>query len=237
MQHCSVRMTDIYLDQFIAGRPSSFATAAERPWKEAIAAGLPEVQTSTRATFLELAFAVAPAVGYAEGADLDNLCEPVFSVLANRLGWFGGSRPNVRAFRARKTLAEPTGCRIRITEARWADAWLAGHFLLDGTYADQLPRSARDASFAAWVARTMSRPARPSGGIAVELGFAGAVNLGDIATGRLKNVIDCLYPVIGGRPGAPNNARITAIEATRMHPDVAVGVRVRVIESPESPTL
>jgi hypothetical protein len=53
------------------------------------------MQPSADGRFLELDFAVAPAIGYAEGADLDNLCEPVFSVLANRLGWFGGSRPNV----------------------------------------------------------------------------------------------------------------------------------------------
>lgn len=219
----------VQLDHVVAGRPSSFATAGERPWKEAIAASLATVQPST-GRFLELDFAVAPAVGYAEGADLDNLCEPVFSVLANRLGWFGGNRPNVRAFRARKSLHEPTGCRIRIADSRWADAWPEGHRLLDGTYPDQLPRNARDQSFAAWVTRTMSRPARPSGAIAVRLEFAGPINLGDIATGRLKNVIDCLYPVIGGAPGAPNDARITLIEATRMVVEVAAGVRVRVTE-------
>jgi len=168
----------------------------------------------------------------AEGADLDNLCEPVFAVLANRLGWFGGRRPNVRAFWARKALAEPTGCRIRITDSRWAETSPNGDVLLDGTYMDELPRSARDENFAAWVSRTMSRPARSLGELTVELGFAGPVNLGDIATGRLKNVIDCLYPLIGGRPGAPNDSRITVIEATRMHREVAAGVRVRVTEGP-----
>jgi hypothetical protein len=77
----------------------------------------------------------------------------------------------------------------------------------------------------------MTRPARPSGAIAVDLEFAGPVNLGDIATGRLKNVIDCLYPVIGGRPGAPNDARITLIEATRRVIQVTAGVHIRVTES------
>jgi hypothetical protein len=102
---------------------------------------------------------------------------------------------------------------------------------------DELPRSARDENFAAWVSRTMSRPARSLGGLTVELGFAGPVNLGDIATGRLKNVIDCLYPLIGGRPGAPNDSRVTVIEATRMHREVAAGVRVRVTEGPNLASL
>ena len=195
----------VWLDHFVSGRPASFATTGERPWKEAIATSLAAMQPDPLGSFLELDFAVAPAIGYAEGADLDNLCEPVFSVLANRLGWFGGSRPNVRAFRARKSLVEPTGCRIRITDSRWTDPWREGQAVLDGTYADELPRSARDETFAAWVTGTMLRPARPSGAIAVDLEFAGPVNLGDIATGRLKNVIDCLYPVIGGRPGAPDD--------------------------------
>lgn len=168
--------------------------------------------------------------GYAEGADLDNLCEPVFSVIANRLGWFGGSRPNVRSFRARKTLAESTGCRIRITSELWDGSWFEGEVLLDGSFTATMPRSARDEIFAGWVARTMTRPASPFGSLAVELSFAGPVNLGDISTGRLKNVIDCLYPVIGGRPGAPSDARVRVLEATRMQADVESGVRVRVAE-------
>jgi hypothetical protein len=225
-------LTHVQLDEFIPGRPAPFATSGERAWKDAIALSLASVEPDARGVFLDLHFGVAPAIGYAEGADLDNLCEPVFSVLANRLGWFGGRRPNVRAFRARKALVEPTGCRIRITESRWAETSLEGDVLLDGVYVDEMPRSARDETLAAWVSRTMSRPARSAGGLTIVLGFAGPVNLGDIATGRLKNVMDCLYPLIGGRQGAPNDSRITSIEATRMESGVAAGVRVRVIEGP-----
>jgi hypothetical protein len=199
---------DTLLDQFIAGRPAPFATAGERPWKEAIAVALASSPPSAEGSFLELDFAVAPAIGYARGADLDNFCEPVFSVLANRLGWFGGRRPNIQAFRARKTLAEPAGCRIRISIARWRDSWIEGLSLLDAVSVGPLPRGARDEAFATWVEATMVRAADPEAVLAVDLGFSGPVNLGGIATGRLKNVIDCLYPVLGGRPGAPNDARI-----------------------------
>lgn len=135
-----------------------------------------------------------------------------------------------RSGRERPWLSRPAaGCAS--PTARWADAWLESSLLLEGTYADQLPRSARDENFAAWVTRTMSRSAPPSGAIAVDLEFAGPINLGNIATGRQKNVIDCLYPVIGGRPGFPNDARITLLEATRMVAEVAAGVRIRVTEA------
>ena len=223
-------VTDVLLDEFILGRPAPFATAGERPWKDAIAASLAAIVPSTPGAFLELDFAVAPAIGYAAGADLDNLCEPVFSVLANRLGWFGGRRPNVRAFRARKALAPRTGCRIRITGHRWDGSWIDGSLLLAGVFTGTLPISARDDVFAGWVSDVMARAARPSAILGVELGFGGPVNLGDVATGRIKNVIDCLYPVIGGRPGAPDDSRIAALEATRMDPKVSAGVRVRVAE-------
>lgn len=221
-------MDSVRLDRFVAGRPSPFATAGERPWKDAIAADLTALRPSPQGAFLELDFVVAPAIGYAGGADLDNLSEPVFSVLINRLGWFGGSRPNVRAFRARKALAQQTGCRIRVTDERWTDSWIEGPVLLAGASTGPLPMSARDDGFAAWAAKTMTRPASPSAAVGVELRFAGPINLGDIATGRLKNVIDCLYPVLGGRKGAPNDARITALEATRMAAGVESGVHVRV---------
>jgi hypothetical protein len=223
-----------FLDQFIAGRPAPFATAGERPWKEAIAVSLASFAPSAKGSFLELDFAVEPAVGYARGADLDNFSEPVFSVLANQLGWFGGRRSNIRAFRARKTLAEPTGCRVRISIERWRDSWVEGLSLLDAVSVGPLPRGARDDAFAMWVEKAMVRAADPDADLAVELRFSGPVNLGDIATGRLKNVIDCLYPVLGGRPGAPNDARIALLEATRMDPDVDGVVRVRVVERPPS---
>ena len=77
--------TAVYLDRFVPGRPAPFATAGERPWKEAIAATLASVQPAAGGAFLELDFAAAPAIGYARDAALDNFCEPILSVLANRV--------------------------------------------------------------------------------------------------------------------------------------------------------
>ena len=41
------------------------------------------------------------------------------------------------------------------------------------------------------------------------------VNLGDIATGRPKNVIDCLWPLLGGVAGAPDDHLVTALRRAR----------------------
>jgi hypothetical protein len=217
------------LERFVRGRPASFATAGEQPWRQRILADLAGLIPHSQPAFLELDFVVARAIGYAEGADLDNLCEPVFSTLVNRLGWFGGRRPNVMAFRARKVVGQDTGCRVRITKARWSDAWIDGTQLLNASTSIALPRSARDEDFTGWVAERMTGPARPADAVGVEVRFAGPVNLGDIATGRLKNVIDCLHPVIGGTGRAPLDDRIRTLEVWRSDPEVSGTVRVRVV--------
>ena len=225
-------MTEVAFDGFVRGVPAPFATAGERPWKNAMQTHLAAVLPLSEAAFVELAFAIAPATGYAVGADLDNFCEPVFSVLANRLGWFGASRPNILAFRARKRLAEPTGCRIRISAERWQGSWVEGVDLLDEGWHGHLPGSARDASFARWVAAAMSGPAPTWAALGVDLRFSGRVNLGDIATGPLKHVIDCLYPLLGGVAGAPNDARVSVLEAATLDGQVSGAVHVRVVELP-----
>lgn len=66
--------------------------------------------------------------------------------------------------------------------------------------------------------------ASPAAAVGVELLFPGPVNLGDIATGRIKNVIDCL------RPAVPNDANITVLEAARLVPRIDASVQVRVVE-------
>ena len=44
------------------------------------------------------------------------------------------------------------------------------------------------------------------------MGFVSeTINLGDIATGKIKSLIDCLYPAIGGSSGCPEDWRIDMI--------------------------
>ena len=37
------------------------------------------------------------------------------------------------------------------------------------------------------------------------------LNLGDVSTGKIKHIIDGLYPLVGGMPGRPDDWRISAM--------------------------
>ena len=106
--------------------------------------------------------------------------------------------------------------------------------MLKETWHGPLPRSARDDVFADWVRDKMTGVVEASHDVAVDLRFSGPVNLGDVATGRIKNVLDCLYPVLGGSPGAPNDSVITSLEATREDAGVTgtVAIMVRLLDRP-----
>lgn len=224
-------MLPFVVEVFVAGRPAPFATTGERPWKDAIAARLSDVSPpSLAARCLDLTFVVAASKAYPLGADLDNLCEPVFSVLANRLRWFGGTRVGVTHLRARKTVGPETGCLIRVAEICSGFESSRGDLLLSAESSIPLPFSARDANWAKWAADAMVRSASPSSRLAIEIQFSGPVNLGDVATGRLKNLIDCLYPVLGGRLGAPADDRIVELAASRDDRTVSGTAAIRVCE-------
>lgn len=71
-------------------------------------------------------------------------------------------------------------------------------------------------------------PLPPGGvGVAIDLADAG-VNLGDIASGPAKILIDGLSPILGGGPGAPHDGRIVALVtrkgAGRLHGAAAIKV-------------
>lgn len=55
------------------------------------------------------------------------------------------------------------------------------------------------------------------------LRFGGAPTIGDIATGRVKAVVDCLYPLRGGVAGKPDDWRITAFRVEQASPGVPNG--------------
>jgi hypothetical protein len=180
---------------------------------------------------LRLDFGVSVHPVDAGHPDLDNLCEPVFSVLANRLGWFGGSRPGIAWWLATKRAAVSPGLRIDVVED--APPLLTSMMsapVIDAVHDGDLPRSARDLIFIDWVARHLV--ARPLGPLSVALLFGDdRVNLGDVATGRVKNLIDCLQPVLGGPVGNPDDHRIVALFSSKAVADVQPGA-VRVVAGP-----
>jgi hypothetical protein len=97
--------------------------------------------------------------------------------------------------------------------AEATEPWAADHVAdtpFDAIYPGPLPQSARDEVLSRWLIEHGARPIR-EGKVAVALGFDGSVNLGDIATGKVKHTIDGLWPLLGGPPGDPNDSRIFAL--------------------------
>src|SRR5205823_1441652 len=93
----------------VAGRPTPFAGGKnERRWKSALAEQSPRASLAPSANTVDVRFVLDPARDGA-GCDLDNLLDPVLSVVINRLGWAGGRRPNLLGVSASKEFGSPTG--------------------------------------------------------------------------------------------------------------------------------
>lgn len=148
---------------------------------------------------ITLDFAYTPELhnGY---FDVDNVCEPVFSILVNRKGWFRKSRKYIKWFTSTKRGEGDAGVRIslRDSEPPEFDA-NPNAVVFDRVFSGVLPLNARDAGFLSWLNRENGSDHASFGGrYSVLLQFASeAINIGDIATGRVKNVIDCLRPITG----------------------------------------
>jgi hypothetical protein len=187
-----------------------------------------------RARALTLDFEVSPRLGYPMGPDIDNLCEPVIRVVVGNLGWFAGRRTGIRTLWARKRVGPLPGVHVRILDG-WVPAEVGSRpALLDATWSGELPRSARDEAFATCVGRELRALPSPGSMIAVRLAYSGAVNIGDVSTGRIKSTMDCLWPILGGSMGAPDDGRVAILEAWREDPSVLGTVRVTVVSQGET---
>lgn len=214
---------------WVSGAPAGFSNGQpEVRWKQALEESLGARRTDGTERVVRLRF-VLPAVAPGRpGADLDNLLDPVLSVIVGKLRWFGGRRLAIDGIDATKERGLETGCEIGLhaTANPWAPG---GETLLDAFYDGALPRSGRDDAFADWVGERV--PVGRSTGSSRELGVSLAfgdprLNLGDVATGRPKNIIDCLWPLIGGVAGAPDDHLVTALRLSRDESLGGGGVRV-----------
>jgi hypothetical protein len=201
--------TGRHLSWFVAGRPTPFAGGQnERDWKEAIARHVPASGQEPSYDAVSVEFFLSEAREGTRGSDLDNLLDPVLSVVVNRLGWCGGRRPNLRWIRAEKDYRRSSGARVTLEHGSptWPPVGV-GPVVVDGSYGGDLPRSARDETFAGWVRAVAIGTIQ--GRAAVRLTFATpTINLGEAATGPVKPLLDCLWPVLGGNPVAPEDWRI-----------------------------
>jgi len=232
-QDAVLASTDPLVDIHVPGSPSPFRNAPhDTIWRQALSSALPPVRPGVDPDGLAIDFTLAQ--GRAFGQDLDNLWDPVFSVLVRQKGWFGGHRPNVSWFRATKGIGQEPGAHVRLFSGLPLHGLRSSQLpCFDGTYEDPPPSSARDEPFAGWC-RSLALSVRGASLYAVRLSFGlGRINIAQVAGGSVKNILDGLYPVLGGRPGAPDDWRIVSLEAVKNDTGIANGaVRIRVWPAP-----
>ena len=101
--------------------------------------------------------------------------------------------------------------------------------IFEGHYDGPLPSRATDVGIPNWLNSLGCKESmHGDDGLGVHLRFSSRINIGDVATGPVKSVIDCLYPILGGTAGAPEDWRVHALVVEKDAPDVlgAVGIAV-----------
>ena len=202
---------------WIEGEPATFATKGEAPWKQLLHENVPPSALDGRETGLSLNFSVSSLLRHGQPFDVDNLCDPVFSVLIGQKGWFGGKKPGLAWWSATKRQGTPPGCHIAIyakrsivlpSQSPFWDEVFPGPLSVHGT-SPELARRAlalRVARGVNWIPEKCS----------LYLGFADAnLNIGDISTGRVKAAVDCLYPWLGGTAGHGEDWRVETLIVER----------------------
>ena len=202
---------------FVAGHPATFATAGEKPWRLLLEQRTPRPSMDGREVGMTMRLILPSLAPQGQHLDTDNLCEPVFSVIVNRVGWFRGGRPNITWWQASKAEGSPTGCEIVVT-SDGIPSVPADTPIIEGIYTGPLPRNAKEPDVANWARGLLSAqgvlPASP--GYCCYLGFASSrTNIGDVATGVVKSFVDCLYPILGGSPGSPADHRIAQLTVVK----------------------
>jgi len=211
---------------WIPGVPATFATRGEKPWRTTIQAHLRSSFPAGTALYMQ--FVLPEADPWKRVADLDNFCEPVFYAIGKASAW---RRPMLRWWQAEKCFGAVPGLQITFLDAAPdSQPTRSGPILFEGRYAGQLPASALDAEVPAWLGETWKRPALSSRErLGVELCFADSrVNIGDVSTGRVKSLVDCLFPVVGGSAGAPHDWKIDRLTVSKAAMSIGAGVEISI---------
>lgn len=214
------------VELFVPGEPATFATKGEKPWKEAVTAAaslcVPALEAVDGVT---LEFTLSSHHRNGQPFDLDNLCDPVFVILKNA-GWFGGRKANVRWWRATKSVGPASGVRILGQSKPPADVQRS--VLMQAVYKGDLPHDGRHEGFAAWAREIAQRMPGPTPDrLGIGLRFASSdITIAEIASGRVKNIIDCLYPIIGGDASEPHDWKVHDLRVERGTTTLNRGVEV-----------
>ncbi len=199
---------------FVPGAPATFATRGEKPWRETLLKHMtPGAESLGVGGGVSMDFVVKSLVRNGHPFDLDNLCEPVFWALCSA-GAFGGKRGGIGWWNATRRVGSCEGCHIAIHTAH-SRSLPDGPPVIRAEFPGPLPQSATDKGMLQWASSVRAGPL-PCGTLTLLLAFGGHINIGDICTGRVKNVIDCLTPWLGGSVGSPADHRISSLFVQRL---------------------
>ncbi|MGI6670537.1 MAG: hypothetical protein ACOX58_03035 [Christensenellales bacterium] len=201
------------LSTWIPGTPASFATRSEKTWKEQLLTCLSH--SKYYHSSLELKFVLPETSLVYKGHDLDNLCDPVFSVLASSLGWFEGKQSNIDGWQAVKTIGNNTGLELRQVR-RIEEKIPEKAIIFSDCYYGKIPHGALDPEIPRWLQK-FDKLETSSNNIGISLVFVNhRRSIASLSDGMVKHVIDCLYPLYGGIGGRPNDHLISNLTIKRI---------------------
>ena len=218
------------MEFWIEGIPATYSTRLEREWKDLLGLKIPnydrDTYTGKKISWIKLKFIlpVPSSEKRSYNLDLDNLCHPVFSVLITKKGWFEGKRPKLEFWYAMKINGESPGLKLSLETVKSID--LINEFgkpFFDNIYEGKLPSNATDPKIPTWL-NTLGNFKLPNENerLIIWLQFGGTKrNIGEIPDGPVKHVIDCLYPIIGGPKGNPNDHIVDILQVEKSVPNLS----------------
>jgi hypothetical protein len=162
-------------------------------------------------------------------SDVDNYAEPIFSAAINKRKWLNGKRPNLLFWSAEKFYSSPTGMSISVLTGA-PDNIDGDGVIFDFVYDGTLPKGTKSSEIPEWIKSHENLRKQHSGDqFVVNLQFASKdINIGDIATGPVKSIIDGLYPLIGGTRAAPEDWKIFRLQVQKDDQSVENGLRITI---------
>lgn len=212
---------------WIPGEPATFSTRGEKPWKETLKKGIPEKKAFSKEKGVIADFYLKNLAPNNQPLDLDNLCDPLFSILVNNKKWFWGRRPNIKWWIASKNQSDTTGCKISLFSHSYYPN--IPDVFFEGIYQGPLPRKGSDPEIPKWLHDEDLIPNKVAGSeLFVSLRFYRTeINIGEIATSPVKATIDCLYPILGGSMSQPDDWKIQKLFVEKNDRSVE-GVEIRI---------
>ena len=197
------------LEEFwISGFPAPYSTRREQV--------IPRSSSSTEEAGVDIEFYLPGTRASSQGPDLDNLCDPVFSILVNRLGWIRFRRPNIQWWRAYKRYEGKLGCSLRLWTGKAPEIGLGG-IERSKLVCSKVLFLAQNKQMLTWVQSLRStQDVGTCDQYYLILRFRdSSLNLGDIATGSVKYMIDWLAPILGIKSGKIEDWRATALQVEK----------------------